>query len=255
MKAVTITECDLQAYVDDQLDVTERLEVADYLVRNPEVAARVLVDLSLRDSMRAIAHDAARAASPAAVEKAQRIDAVLDRKRTVGRLGRAAELAAALAVVVAVGGTAQFVDFTPRATAAVPRLVQEALMSQQTAELRADMPSQPETRDFDARAVRQATRIDVPELPADWRLLDAQLFPSDYGPSVQMVIDTGGAAPVSLFAARSESEFPEEPHTQVIDGQAVGYWSHDGTVYALTGDQMPESIAEHAEDLASSQDG
>lgn len=254
MKAVTITECDLQAYVDDQLDVAGRLEVADYLVRNPEVAARVLADLGLRDAMLAIAHDGERPAAATAVEKARQIDAILDRKRAIGQLGRAAELAAAFVALLAVAGTAQFVDFTPRATAAVPGLVEEALMSQKTAELRAVMPSQPETSHFDAHAVRNATRIDMPELPADWRVLDAQLFPSDYGPSVQMVIDTGDDAPVSLFAARSKGEIPEEPQTQVIDGQAVGYWSHDGTVYALTGDQMPESIAEHAEDLASSQD-
>ena len=43
--SVTITECDLQAYVDDQLDAAGRLEVADYLVRHPEAAARVLADL------------------------------------------------------------------------------------------------------------------------------------------------------------------------------------------------------------------
>ena len=48
MQQVTITECDLQAYVDDQLDPAGRLEVADYLVRHPDVAARVLEDLGFR---------------------------------------------------------------------------------------------------------------------------------------------------------------------------------------------------------------
>lgn len=255
MKPVTITECDLQAYVDDQLDAAGRLEVADYLVRHPNEAARVLADLSFRDAMRALAgEEAGTAAAPALAEEARRLDAMLGRRRLLARLWRAMPIAAAAAVAVVVAGTWQYATLAPDARAAVPALVQEALMSQKTAQIRARMPSQPETTHFDPKAVRSATRIAVPELPADWRILDAQLFPSDYGPSLQMVIDTGSDQPVSLFAVRSSGDFPEDPQTAVIDGQAVGYWSHEGNVYALTGEQPADLIAEHAEDLASSQD-
>jgi anti-sigma factor RsiW len=254
MKPVTITECDLQAYVDDQLDAAGRLEVADYLVRHPDEAARVLADLSFRDAMRALAEDEAGPARPALAEDARRLDAALGRRRLLARLWRAVPVAAAAAVAVVAAATWQYASFAPDARAAVPALVQEALMSQKTAEIRARMPSQPETTHFDPKAVRRATRIAVPALPADWRILDAQLFPSDYGPSLQMVIDTGGDQPVSLFAVRSSGAFPEEPQTEVIDGQAAAYWSHEGNVYALTGDQSADLIAEHAEDLANSQD-
>ncbi|MBN8842494.1 MAG: anti-sigma factor [Sphingomonadales bacterium] len=255
MQQVTITECDLQAYVDDQLDPAGRLEVADYLVRHPDVAARVLEDLGFRDAMRTLAGESETAIPTAAIDQARRLDAVLGRKRAIERLGRATPLAAALAVMSITAATWQFADFSSRARAAVPALVKEALMSQKTAQIRAHMASQPETTHFDARAVRTATHIDIPDLPADWRILDAQLFPSDYGPSLQMVIDTGGDEPVSLFAARTTADFPEDPQTKVIGGQAVGYWSHEGNVYALTGDQSADRIAEHAEDLANGQDG
>ncbi|WP_374524228.1 anti-sigma factor [Sphingopyxis sp.] len=254
MKQVTITECDLQAYVDDQLDAAGRLEVADYLVRHPDIAARVLADLRFRDAMRALAEENGEDIPARLVDEARRLDAALGKRRPLARLGRFAPLAAAMAVAMIVVATWQNIDLAPRARATVPTLVQEALMSQKTAEIRARMPSQPETTHFDAKAMRRATRIEVPALPADWRILDAQLFPSDYGPSVQMVIDTGGDQPVSLFAARTSADFPEEPQTEVVDGQAVGYWSHEGTVYALTGDQPADLIAAHAEDLASSQD-
>ena len=41
-----ITEDDLHAYVDDQLDATRRIEVEEHLAHNPEAAARVMADLS-----------------------------------------------------------------------------------------------------------------------------------------------------------------------------------------------------------------
>jgi anti-sigma factor RsiW len=47
-----ITEADLLAYVDDQLDVARRIEVEEHLARNPEAAARVMADLKDRDALR-----------------------------------------------------------------------------------------------------------------------------------------------------------------------------------------------------------
>ena len=48
-----ITETDLHAFVDDQLEVTRRIEVEDYLAGHPEVAARVMADLRTRDALAA----------------------------------------------------------------------------------------------------------------------------------------------------------------------------------------------------------
>lgn len=254
MKQAPITETDLQAYVDDQLDAAGRLEVADYLVRHPGVAARVLADLGLCDAMRALAAADETPVPHRLVDEARRLDAALGRRRIVAALGRALPVGAAVTVAVIAAATWQVTSFTPRANAAVPALVEEALMSKKTALMRAHMPSQPEAAHLDRQAVHRATRIEVPALPADWRILDAQVFPSDYGPSLQMVIDTGADEPVSLFAARTSADIPETPQTEVVDGQAVGFWSHEGTAYALSGDQPAEQIAEHAEDLASGQD-
>jgi anti-sigma factor RsiW len=47
-----ITEADLLAYVDDQLDVARRIEVEDYLAGNPAKAAEVMADLKDRDALR-----------------------------------------------------------------------------------------------------------------------------------------------------------------------------------------------------------
>ena len=41
-----ITETDLHAFIDGQLDVARRIEVEDYLAKHPDAAARVMADLS-----------------------------------------------------------------------------------------------------------------------------------------------------------------------------------------------------------------
>lgn len=254
MEKVTITECDLEAYVDDQLDAAGRLEVADYLVRHPMVAARVLADLRFRDAMRVLGQEGHSTISPRVANEARRLDAALGKKTVIERFSRAAPLAAALALVALAAGTWQFVDLTSPARAAIPAFVEAALMSQKTAEIRARIPSQSETGQFDPKAVQTATRIDIPDMPSDWRILDTQIFPSDFGPSLQMVIDTGDAQPVSLFAANSSEEFSQTPETEIVDGQAIEYWSQDGTDFALTGEQSQDTIAQHAEELARGQD-
>ena len=47
-----ITEADLQAYVDGQLDMASRVEVEAYLQAHPEAAARVMEQLKLSDEVR-----------------------------------------------------------------------------------------------------------------------------------------------------------------------------------------------------------
>ncbi|MFL5192287.1 MAG: anti-sigma factor family protein, partial [Microvirga sp.] len=47
-----ITEGDLLAYVDDQLDPARRIEVEEHLAQNPDAATRVMADLKDRDTLR-----------------------------------------------------------------------------------------------------------------------------------------------------------------------------------------------------------
>jgi anti-sigma factor RsiW len=255
MTDVAITECDLQAYVDDQLDAAGRLEVADYLVRHPEIAARVLADLGMRDAMRALAGSTERPVPPRLMESVRRVDGALYRSRLFARLGRVLSLAAVVLATVSISfGGWRNVTISQPARAAVPVLIEEALMSHKTALIRAHMRSQPEIPHFDPGDVRLATHISVPTLPTGWRIIDVQLFPSDYGPSLQIVIDAGLKTPVSLFAARASTELPETPRTESVDGEAIAYWARKGTVYVLTGAHSQAFLAEHAADLANNQD-
>jgi anti-sigma factor RsiW len=250
-----VTECDLQAYVDDQLDTSGRLEVADYLVRHPEVAVRVLKDLNIRDAMRALADNSEQPIGPGIEDIARQVGEALSRSRRFLGLRRFASVAAVLALGVTVGlGGWQNNNITPPASAAVPVLIEEALMSHETAVVRSHMRSQPQVPHFDPVDVRKATRINVPTLPAGWRVIDVQLFPSDYGPSLQIVMDAGKKAPVSLFAARAATELPEAPQTATLNGEVLAYWARKGTVYVLTGEYSQAFLAAHAADLADNQD-
>lgn len=72
-----------------------------------------------------------------------------------------------------------------------PTYVEDALMAHRTTMVRASMASQPEVPDYDSGR-RAATAIVMPGLPEGWRVTDVQLFPSKFGPSVEMALYTCG---------------------------------------------------------------
>src|SRR3954452_13668335 len=88
-----ITETDLHAFVDGQLEVTRRIEVEDYLAGHPEVAALVMADLRTRDAL-ALAFGGLPSRPPERVmEAARRLERGLIWRRIGLRLQRAAAVA------------------------------------------------------------------------------------------------------------------------------------------------------------------
>jgi len=254
MAAPDISEFELQAYVDGQLDPVGRLEVADFLVRNPAIAARVLADLRTREAMRALALADGAEISDEIARSAQRLSSVLARGRRSRRLGRLTT-AAVFIVGLSMAGAAYWhnLQFVAPAKAAVPEFMEEALMSHQTAVIRSRMRSQIEIPSFDPADVKDATRIAIPQMPRGWRILDVQLFPSDYGPSLQMIFDAGRKRQVSLFAVRARINASAKPAIANVRGNDLAYWTRGGTVYVLTGE--PQSfLSSAAADLSDNQD-
>jgi anti-sigma factor RsiW len=255
MSGNPITETDLQAYVDDQLDAGGRLEVADYLVRNPEVAARVLADLRATEAMRMLAR---RDASPPAARlttAASHLESGLKRSRRTARLRWAASVAVILTSLAGIGAyqSGRGLTFSAPASATIPVYVEEAMMSHRTALKRQQMRSQLETPRFDPKDVRAATRIRIPRLPDGWRLRDVQVFPSDYGPSLQIVAD-GQTAPLFLFAAVGRSELSDKPVMRTSDSGPIACWSRDGIIYVLSGGRSAADLQAAAADLSDNMD-
>src|SRR3954452_11509984 len=241
-----ITETDLHAFVDGQLEVTRRIEVEDYLAGHPEVAALVMADLRTRDAL-ALAFGGLPSRSPERLMEAARR---LERGLIWRRIGLRLQRAAAVAFLVGAGWLAHaqvglFEISDSEAAPKPPAFVEDARHAHETALIRARMISQHERPDYDPVEIRAETGIAVPALATDWRVVDAQVFPSRFGHSVELVIQADALGRVSLFAARSPTFGVVAPTLARSTTSTTAYWQSGERIYALTG-SAPEAAIERA---------
>lgn len=245
MRPESIASIELEAYVDDQLDLARRMAVEERLAHDPALAASVMEDLRARSALRLLA----RAQGPvppglgAAANRLQQRLAGKPRSRRFRPLaGLMTSAAAAVLLMIAVNeGPAQ---------AEPPPYVADALMAYRTGLIRAGMESLPPSRVFDAGEVMRATRIRIPVLPEGWTVRDVQILPSDQGPALQIMVRTAGGAAISIFAVHAASEAPATPAVIDKGAEAVAYWRNGDISYALTGAAAPEALDIAARDLA-----
>jgi len=253
MKAVDpIIDADLDAYVDGELDVARRIQVESYLSENPATAAKVMADLSVKGELR-LALAGERAFGRAETRDAARR---LERGLSYGRIFHSMQRIAAVGILVAAGWVAHnsFGAFTATEVAAsvpAPAFVEDAVRAYQTAVLREAMPSQTPTT-YSADDIRAATAIVMPVLPNDWKISDVQIFPSEFGPSVEMAIEQADGKRLSLFAVRPGA-FEVQPvsHLTLAKTEAA-YWQIGEVAYALIADDGDLNLDQAAERLARS---
>jgi anti-sigma factor RsiW len=236
-------DLDLHAFIDGQLDEAGRRQALNRLAHDPEAAARVMGDMALAHALKTSALAEPAEFSPGTLAAARRLQGGLASR---GYWRWAARAAAGLAVFVVGYGLGE-IDL--RGPSEAPEFVADALMAHRTAALRADMASQPETPRYDAAEIRRATRIALPPRPAGWQVTDAQVYPSDEGPSVGLSFATG-AGPVSLFAFRTGETSAIGPTTIEDGGGHVAYWQEDGQGFALIGDLPPAGLQAIATQMA-----
>ncbi|QFR34084.1 anti-sigma factor [Ancylobacter sp. TS-1] len=234
-----VSDDDLQAYVDDQLAVARRIDVEAYLSAHPAAASRVMADLRTRDELRLALAETPRPASAATArlataEAARRLEGALSRERWLRRL----RVAATVALLIGAGwfAHAQFGHFGVSrvvASALPPAYVEDAVRAHRTAQVRAGMRSQPGADRYDPAEIRAATAIVMPVLPEDWKVEDVQVFPSAFGPSLELAVRTRELGAVSLFAVRPGS-FDVVPATTVPkDDLTAAYWQVGEVAYAI----------------------
>lgn len=233
------SEFELHAYVDGQLDPTRRFAIESELMRDPARAAWVMGELSSRTALQLLAEDARPAASAAVEQMAQL------RGKPVKRLIRPGMIFGGLSLMAA----ASLVLAWPAGT---PGYVNYAVSSHRIAMMRANMPSQIEAPTLDAKEIETSTSIDLPALPADWRVTDVQLFPTDEGPALLVAVTAGDGQRLSLFALKSRSDAPKRPSAVREGLQSVAYWRRNDMSYALTGDGDPGAMDARAETLVRS---
>jgi anti-sigma factor RsiW len=186
-----ITDAELQAFIDDQLDTEGRMDVLTHLLDNAPNCRRTSLDLRSREVMRALAE---------------------------------------------------------RAT--LPSYYEETLEARRVALLRQAMVSQVETPDLDPKDIRTATRIRIPVLPHGWQIADVQLFPSDFGPAVQVSIRSAQGGSLFLFATHADTGAPGQPKVNRIGGTDLVAWSAGGNTYVLAGARLRGRLIDMADDLA-----
>lgn len=245
---------DVEAYVDDQLDTARRIEVEAYLSENPDIAARVMADLAIKGELRLALAEGHSHGRPQTREAARRLQSALSRGRVLRSLQR---LAATVALVAVGWGLSH--QYGPLSVSEVvasvppPPFVEEAIRAHGTSMLRQTMTSQAEAPRYDPTEIRSATAIVMPDIPKDWTVSDVQIFPSAFGPSVEMAISRGEHSRLSLFAVRPGS-FNVQPVSLLKEGDVqASYWQIGDVAYALvSNDESASKLKDEAESLARS---
>ncbi|RJF88916.1 anti-sigma factor [Oleomonas cavernae] len=248
-----VVEGDLDAYVDDQLEVTRRIEVEAFLSAHPGDAARVMADLRARDELRVALAGQGGSGRPATGDAARRLQRGLAAGGMLERLRRMAAVFLLLGAGWLAHGVLGPASISPVvASTPTPAYVEDALRAHKTSTVRAAMASQPRVAAYDPAEIRTATGIVMPALPQDWRVRDVQIYPSQFGPSVEMSFETDDFGILSLFAVRPGS-FDVVPPTDLEAGDAAASYFQVGEVaYALVARTDAEKLGRAAARLADS---
>ena len=228
-----ITDLDLDAYVDGQLDDWQRLRVEAHLAQTPADAARVMRDIHL-------GHELRLALAPATPVSADLRSAGRRLSRGLARDARLRRGLRLLPVVtlVTVGWLAHegFGPLSIREGIAAeppPAFVSAAIAAREATVARLAMVSQPEVTDLDADELRAGTGILLPHFAADWTIRDAQVFPSPQGPGVEILFDTPDLGAVTLFSVRPGSFAVTFPRPEPGAADSIAWFQIGETAHVL----------------------
>lgn len=212
---------DLAAYAEGRLDAARRAQIAGYLACNPDLAAEVMRTVHLRE------RSGAAAAHP---------------RRGISRTGRLA--ATGLACVVAGWAFATGLDDDGplQGLLKAPEYVEDAVMAWHATHVRINLDSQMQSAVLDVEELERVMHIRVPALPAEWKLLDAQVYPSEAGPGINMLLTTTEGRQLNLFAVRSNTAASRIPDVAARNGAYAAYWEVDGAAYVLTGEGSADDM-------------
>jgi anti-sigma factor RsiW len=239
-----ISEAELNAYIDDQLDAAGRIEVEDYLAANPDVAARVMADLSMRDALRLTAAKPREEHRRETIVLAERLSRSLSWRRMTSAVTR---IAAAVGIFALGWGSSlgweqiqQARNVQPEPST-LPAFVLDALNSHSASLTRA-IADDGDAR-LDAERLAHELAVTIPRLPEGWRILDAHFAESSTGtPGIEIVLDAPEIGQLSLVARHSPDVRIILPTFASNEGRNIAYWQLVSNKYALTGDLPNEPL-------------
>ena len=187
------------------------------------------------------------------IDRRRTIEARRQRRVDQGRrqVQRAATLSRRIAMILPalVAGWLLNDFVTPTPTYASP-FVDEAAQSLNVLLVRDEMRSQPSTPEYDVSEIRDATSLLMPNLPEGWRALDVQVFPSDFGASVQVLVETPDRSRVAFVGMRVETDADRKPQIAVRNNDSVVYWENGDMAYALVGKLPAKTLLDLSSQVA-----
>ncbi len=170
-----IGDAELNAYIDDQLSAGHRAEIGNLLSSDPDLAARVMADIGIRDSLRLAFAD-----QPVATAQTQawarKLEKTLARRRAVAPLRRVAAAAAIFAL--GWGASMGWSEFNRPPD-------QKALLTKAT-------------------QLGEKINVRLPGIPEGWSVIDARLADANGARAVQLTFDTPHFGRVSLLARNAD---------------------------------------------------
>jgi len=150
--------------------------------------------------------------------------------------------AAAAAALIGTGWMAHYATDQVAPPARAESFVDEASASYAVSLAARRMGSQVERNALDRQEIGSATGLSLPPIPSGWKIGDVQVFPSNSGMSVALVLETERGETVALFIKRAETPAEELPLLAHRDLRPVAYWENGPFAYALTGDLEPDRM-------------
>jgi predicted O-methyltransferase YrrM len=149
---------------------------------------------------------------------------------------------AAIATLLATGWIGHDIAGDLWVPAQAASFIDEADASYSASLARQAMRSQIESALLDRAEIKRSVGLTLPAIPADWRVIDVQVYPSDFGNSVALVLLTRAQERVVLYAQRAETPAEAIPLSERREDRSLAYWEVGPFAYALTGKLQPERI-------------
>jgi anti-sigma factor RsiW len=251
MNSRPITEDDLHAFVDGVLDSARHAEVAAYLGRHPEIAARVQGYATQREILRMTLAPIAEEPIPPHLDIGRMIEA--RRRRPWTSAWFAAAAAALLLTVGGAGGWALRGAALP-ASEGVLALAREAADSYRVyvpdrvrpVEIRA--PEAGELVDWASQRLHRP--LAVPDLSAaGYRFMGGRVLSTAHGPGVMLMYDDDHGTRIVVMT-RPMSVDQNRPMVLQAQGALNGFsWADHGMGYSVVGPRTPEIIHSLADDV------
>jgi anti-sigma factor RsiW len=171
-KADTITETDLQAYVDDELLADCQIEVESYLRCHMAEAAWVTAELQTRDELRMALAESLCTPRGTTIDAAWRLERALIRDRTIRGLWRLAAVVAAAGLGWLAHAQLGKVGISQvLASARPPAYATDAAVAHRAPIVRANLRSPSCAAAYGPAKTRAATAVVMPTLPQGWKVM------------------------------------------------------------------------------------